>query len=179
MAYSPSILNRLPAVALSSGAMRSGLSILVLVLAAVGCARTADHRAAEAEIIAADRAWLAAVERRDVGAAVSYWTDDATLIQPGVATLQGSAAIRQFVETALKTPGFRITWSAPERIDVSPDGTFAYTLARSEVTAPGQRGQLVTTHARGVAVWRKQSDGKWRCVADIATEEPPSGAPGR
>jgi ketosteroid isomerase-like protein len=34
-------------------------------------------------------------------------------------------------------------------------------------------------HAKGVAIWRKEPDGSWRCIIDIWNEAPPpADAPG-
>jgi ketosteroid isomerase-like protein len=40
---------------------------------------------------------------------------------------------------------------------------------------PGPNGTPITTHLRGVAVWRMEPDGQWRCVVDISNEEPRPG----
>jgi ketosteroid isomerase-like protein len=32
----------------------------------------------------------------------------------------------------------------------------------------------MTLHLRGIAIWRLEADGQWRCVVDIANEEPPT-----
>jgi hypothetical protein len=52
------------------------------------------------------------------------------LIFPAVV---GKAALRQYVESSLQVPGFRITWSTDEAV-LSPDGQFAYLLGNNAVS---------------------------------------------
>jgi ketosteroid isomerase-like protein len=47
-----------------------------------------------------------------------------------------------------------------------------YLLGTNAVTMPGPEGQLVTTHGRGVTVWRREPDGEWRCAVDIWNAAP-------
>jgi ketosteroid isomerase-like protein len=56
----------------------------------------------------------------------------------------------------------------------SPDGKMAYMLGAVETTAPGSNGTLQSTHGRGVTIWRRDSEGVWRCVMDITNDAPPA-----
>ena len=119
-----------------------------------------------------DAEWAAlASEGRDVERMLSYWTDDARVYPPGLPVVSGKAALRGYVEGALATPGFHITWTSSEA-RLSPDGQLAFVLSRNAVTMPGPDGRLVTTRGRGVTVWRREPDGQWRCAVDIWNDEP-------
>jgi ketosteroid isomerase-like protein len=76
-----------------------------------------------------------------------------------------------YVEGALAIPGFHITWSTSEA-SLSPDGQLAYLLSTNVVTMAGPEGQPVTTSGRAVTVWRRESDGNWRCAVDIWNDQP-------
>jgi hypothetical protein len=41
-----------------------------------------------------------------------------------------------------------------------------------EMTVPDAKGGLVPVHTRGISIWRRDPDGEWRCVIDIANEAP-------
>ena len=41
-----------------------------------------------------------------------------------------------------------------------------------ELTVPDSKGALTTVHTRGISIWRRDPDGEWRCVIDIANEGP-------
>jgi ketosteroid isomerase-like protein len=99
------------------------------------------------------------------------------LIFPGQPTLEGKAAIRDYVAASLKAPGFKIHWVS-QKVVFSPDGKMAYMPATNELTVPGPNGQLITIHLRAMTIWRLENDGQWRCVIDISNERTsPSPAP--
>jgi ketosteroid isomerase-like protein len=112
-------------------------------------------------------------EGKDIDRIVSYWSDDAHVLQPGLPPIEGKAAIRAFVTASLKIPGFKIHWVSEKPV-LSPDGKMAYVLSQVETTAPGANGSLESTHGRSVTVWRREGDGTWRCVVDISNDAPPA-----
>jgi ketosteroid isomerase-like protein len=119
-----------------------------------------------------DAEWAeAASTGKDVEKILSYWSDDALLIFPGQPVLNGKAAIRPYVASSLNTPGFKIHWVSSKAV-FSPDGKMAYMPATEELTAPAPDRALITKQLRGIAIWRLESDGQWRCVVDIANEQP-------
>jgi len=132
-----------------------------------------DATAESAKLLRRDAEWAdLATAGKDVDRIVSYWTDDAVLMEPGQPPIEGKAAIRSFVAKSLATPGFKIHWvSQPPTF--SPDGKLAYMRGADETTVPGDKGGTVTLHSQGVSIWRVDADGQWRCVVDIATEAAP------
>ena len=150
------------------------LSLLVLSFLVLSCSqRKFDSASEQADLLRRDAEWAdLAAAGKDVDKIVSYWSDDALLIFPGQPVLEGKAAIRDYVETSLKTPGFKIQWVSEKPV-FSPDGKLAYMRGTDELTVPGPNGTPITLHLRGISVWRIDSDGQWRCVVDISNEEPP------
>ena len=148
---------------------------MLLALCAAGCAPSSFDPAAESSKLAQrDADWSSAsFEGKDIDRIVSYWSDDAHVLQPGLPPIDGKAAIRAFVAASLKIPGFKIHWVSEKPV-LSPDGKMAYMLGNVETTAPGANGTLQSTHGRGVTVWRRDADGLWRCVVDITNDAPPS-----
>jgi ketosteroid isomerase-like protein len=123
-----------------------------------------------------DSEWAAVSSKgQDVDRILSFWTDDARVFAPGLPAFSGKAALRQYVEGALAIPGFQITWTTSEAV-LSPDGQLAYLLSTNAVTMAGPQGQPVTSSGRAVTVWRRESDGNWRCAVDIWNDQP--AAPG-
>jgi ketosteroid isomerase-like protein len=119
-----------------------------------------------------DAEWAALSSKgQDVERILSFWTDDARVYAPGLPVLSGKADLRRYVEGALAIPGFSITWSTTEA-SLSPDGQLAYLLSTNTVTMAGPDGQPVTTRGRAVTVWRRESDGQWRCAVDIWNDQP-------
>jgi ketosteroid isomerase-like protein len=131
-----------------------------------------DIDAEKARLLRRDAEWvLAASEGRDIERILSFWTDDAVVLPPGLPAIIGKAALRQYVESSLQVPGFRITWSTDEAV-LSPDGKFAYLLGNNAVTMDHPTGAPVTTKGRAVTIWQRGTDGEWRCAVDIWNAEP-------
>ena len=151
---------------------------LVALVVAGGCARPSFDVAAEQQkLLRLDAEWAdAAAAGKDVEKIVSYWSDDALVIEPGQPVYQGKAAIRAYVAASLKIPGFKIHWVSEKPV-FSPDGQMAYMPGVDEMTVPGPTGALMTVHMRGISIWRRDPGGEWRCVADIANEPPPAQRP--
>jgi ketosteroid isomerase-like protein len=146
-----------------------------IAFAFLSCSRRHFDPANEGEkLLRQDADWadLAAVGK-DVDKVVSYWSDDAVVVFPGQPVIKGKAAIRAYVTSCFQTPGFKIHWVSKDPT-FSPDGKLAYMFGTDEATVPGPNGVQVTLHSRGISVWRLESDGQWRCVADVSNEEPPA-----
>jgi ketosteroid isomerase-like protein len=131
-----------------------------------------DADAEKVRLLRCDAEWaLAASEGRDVERILSFWTDAAVVLPPGLPAIIGKAALRQYVESSLQVPGFRITWATDEAV-LSPDGQFAYLVGNNAVTMNGPTGAPVTTKGRAVTIWQRGTDGEWRCAVDIWNVEP-------
>ena len=143
---------------------------------AAACSSAAREGSDAQALLETDRDWAKLVSvSRNADSIATYWTDDARVITPGQPIVSGKAAIREMVAGMMKIPGFRIAWT-PDSAVVSRSGDLGYTYGANEVTAPDTGGKLVTTRGRYLTVWRKDADGKWRCVEDIASPAPTTGA---
>jgi ketosteroid isomerase-like protein len=126
-----------------------------------------DVSVERATLLERDAEWArAASEGRDVDRILSYWTDDATVIAPGLPPFVGKAALRGYVEASLTIPGFEISWRSTG-VEFSPDGRLAYMFSDNVVSMDGPDGVRTTTPGRVVTIWRRESDGQWRCAVDI------------
>jgi ketosteroid isomerase-like protein len=124
------------------------------------------------QLLQRDAEWAALASKgREVDRMIAFWTDDAVVYPPDMPAVRGKAALRAYVEGALAIPGFHITWTTSEA-SLSPDGQLAYLLSTNVITMTGPEGQPVTTGGRAVTVWRRESDGRWRCAVDIWNAEP-------
>lgn len=138
----------------------------------LGCATSApDLERARREVASADSAWAAAAAARDLEASVNAMADDGIMFPPDQAPIVGRVAIKEYMAVAFATPGFSVHW-APGEIKVASSGDMAYSFGRSRYTVPDSSGTIRTIHAKGVTVWRREADGRWRCVADIWNSAP-------
>lgn len=131
-----------------------------------------DSTAEKEHLLRRDAEWAkVAYEGRDVDRILSYWTDDAIVLPPGLPSVVGKAALRQYVEGSMQIPGFRITWESKDAM-LSPDGQLAYLMSRNEVTMNAPDGMPITSEGRAVTIWRREADGEWRCAVDVWNAEP-------
>ena len=148
-----------------------GLELLSVALLAGTTAATVDVAAEKAALASADKAWSEAAVAKDLEKTLSYWTDDATVYPPGQPAVVGKEAIRGFVSAGFATPGFSIRWET-RSWEVSASGDMAYGQGRNVATVTDPQGKTITEHGRAVTVWRKEKDGRWRCVVDIWNAAP-------
>ena len=114
-----------------------------------------------------DSTWSAlAKDGADPEKVLSYWSDDAVVLSPGQPMIKGKDALRKMVQDSKNIPGFSISWKSKE-VQFSPDGNMAYLYGENLITINDSTGKRINMPGRGYTVWRKQSDGSWKCVVDI------------
>ena len=143
---------------------------VLLMLAAAACAPRPDLEAERLAIVAADSAWLAAAQSRNVNATVAFWTPDAQVFGAAQRPVVGEDAIKRMVSEGFATPGFSVTWTTTNVI-VGPTGGMAYSYGPNRFTMPAGAGRVDTLRGNSVVVWRKTADGQWRAAVDIWTPE--------
>src|SRR3981081_4761428 len=95
------MLSRIPFSSVSNGCR---FSIVASVFALSACAATSkfDATAESAKLQRRDAEWAdLASAGKNVDSIVSYWTDDAVIIEPGQPAVEGKAAVRNFVAESL------------------------------------------------------------------------------
>jgi len=156
---------------------RLGLVPLAILSAVfpVGCqqAPAGTHAADEAAIRAADATTLKAAQTKDVDRVISNYADDAVWLPPNAPVVQGKASIRAAWSQFLATPGLTIDWHI-EKLDIARSGDLAYTYYKYQMTIQGQDGKAIGDHGKDLAVWKKQSDGSWKMIADTFNSDLPA-----
>jgi ketosteroid isomerase-like protein len=130
-----------------------------------------DFNSEKIRLLERDAQWSkAASEGQDIDHILSFWTNDAIVMPPGFPSIIGKDALRHYVENSLHIPGFQISWKSSD-VEFSPDGNLAYMFSQNEVSMNGKDGNSFTMTGRAVTVWRRESDGEWRCAVDIWNAE--------
>ena len=149
------------------------LSLVLMLGACQGAEEAAprptDSASGPAMILAADSSFAAAAAAHDLEGSVGSLSADAIMFPPDQPPLVGREAIREYMRESFATPGFSITWTT-DTVVASASGDIAYSFARSRYTFParsGKAGAIDTAYGKGVSVWRRDPDGRWRTVADI------------
>lgn len=147
---------------------------LVLLVIGSGCGVRVDVAREAHMLLETDRVWAQAAAFGDnAGGILAYWSDDARVAMAGQPILGGKAAIRQMVGTSLAVPGFHIAWT-PDTAVVSGSGDLGYTVGTNALTVPESTGRVTTYSGRYLTVWRRDADGRWRCVVDYSNPGPPA-----
>jgi len=141
-----------------------------------GAAATANAEAATATVESVEAEMLAAFQSKDPAKLSSHYASDAVVATPG-RTVKGTEAINKAMADDLADPSFSLTF-VNDKTDVAASGDLAYTSGTYSVsyTDPATK-KVVNGAGTYVTVFRKQADGSWKAVADIATPGAPPAAP--
>lgn len=148
-------------------------------LAIAACTRqeTPNDRDSDA-LKAADAALTQAVTKGDLEKVASFYADDAVLMPTAEPLISGKAAIRDEWRHIFGIPGIQ-SESALKHIDVSRSGDMGYTRGIYTSRMAGPKGEPLTEPGKWLSIWRRQTDGQWRIVAEIYNTDimPPVHAP--
>jgi ketosteroid isomerase-like protein len=93
-----------------------------------------------------------------------YAAPNAVIKRQNDTLISGPKAIKQYYSgDVYKTA--KAYWS-PDYIDISPDGTMAYTYGKYQWKMTGKSGEALEYHGIFHTVWKKQPDGSWKYVWD-------------
>lgn len=156
---------------------RSSLFALGGVLVTVaggGCSSQAtppDTRAAdEAAIRAKDGTFEQGVAAKDVDKILDLYEDGAVLFAPKAPATIGKAGIRTAFQGLLGAPGIKMSFKTTS-VEVSHSGDLAVQRATFQVETTDKDGKPSTETGQGVVVWKKQSDGSWKIIADTNADD--------
>lgn len=153
------------------------LLLLTIALAACQTQTAADTRSTdEATLRNLDSEWSKAAGARDVDKTVSYYTADAVVMPPNIPALTTKEAIRGLWQSMLGSAGFAGGWKAT-RVEVARSSDLAYVTGSYEFTERDAGGGPMTDKGKFLEVWKKQTDGSWKCVVDMFSSDLPIAAP--
>jgi ketosteroid isomerase-like protein len=155
------------------------VAIYALILA--GCnynnqvtsAAGVDTRADEAMIRKADSEWSNSTQAKQVATWVSYYSDDAVVMPPNAPLTTGKANITKAVGGLFAMPGLVMNWHA-DKVEVARLGDLAYVYGGYQLTVNGPDGKPMPDQGKYTEVWKKQSDGNWKCVVDMWSSNLPA-----
>src|SRR5438132_3092123 len=140
------------------GSMRMFAQVSLALLIA-GCATygTTSNSDADAYIRAAEPRFITAFNAGNADAVAGFYADDAVVLGPNAPIARGTAAIRDAFRGM--TGGHPTLSFAPDRIVQSGDVAYEYGHYTMQMGPNADQGNYVT-------VWRRQSNGDWKIVAD-------------
>ena len=113
-----------------------------------------------------DAQMLAAATAKNPDKLVSYYSADAVVLPANGPVATTKDAIRKIWNDLLTAPATSITWK-PNKVEVSRSGDMAFLTGTYELSTNDPSGKPVNDRGKYLEVWEKQSDGSWKCAADM------------
>jgi ketosteroid isomerase-like protein len=123
-----------------------------------------------------DAEWAKVAAAKDVEQTISYYSDNAIVFPPNATSAATKEAIRNGWKEMFASPGFVITWQ-PTKVAVGKSGEMAWVSGTYELTMNDASGKPINDRGKYLEVWEKQTDGNWKCSADMWNSDLAASAP--
>jgi uncharacterized protein (TIGR02246 family) len=153
------------------------LTAFTLLLA--GCAQAPpDTRETDTKALKdLETQWNQDFVSKDLEKLAAHYADDAVLMAPGMPSSSGKDAIRKTLKDMVSDAAMSLKFQS-SKVEVAKGGDVGYTQGSYTMTMTDPHSkQVINDHGSYVTTYRKQPDGSWKAVADIATSEVPPPAP--
>jgi uncharacterized protein (TIGR02246 family) len=160
---------------INGGNMKLAATCAATVLALFLTACSSDTHDADVKALKdGEVQWNQDYASKNVDKIVSHYAGDAVLMAPGMPATTGKDPIRTMLTQMVADPALSLHFEATN-VDVAKSGDLGYTRGKytMDMTDP-QTKQVVHDHGSYVTTYRKQPDGTWKAVSDIASSETPS-----
>ena len=102
---------------------------------------------------------------------MANYTDDAVAVMPGAPPAKGKDAIRAAWKGLLDDPNAKLSF-ASDRVEISAGGDLATTRGSYTLTVMNPKTKkTVDEHGDYLTVYKKQADGSWKAIEDMAAAE--------
>jgi ketosteroid isomerase-like protein len=123
-----------------------------------------------------DADWAKAAAAKDVEQTIGYYSADAIVLPPNATGAATKDAVRNIWKDMLATPGLVITWRAA-KVQLAKSGDMAWVSGAYELTMNDASGKPINDRGKYLEVWEKQTDGNWKCRADMWNSDLEASAP--
>ena len=123
-----------------------------------------------------DGDWAKTAAGKDVEQTIAFYSDDAIVCAPNATSAATKEAIRNLWKDMFASAGFNITWQAT-RVQVGKSGEMAWVSGTYESTMNDASGKPIDDRGKYLEVWEKQTDGNWKCAADMWNSNLAASAP--
>jgi ketosteroid isomerase-like protein len=125
-----------------------------------------DIHSAEQRLRDLDAEWAKAAAAKDVEHTIGYYSNDAIVLPPNATTAATNEAVRNVWKDMLASPGLAITWK-PTRVQLAKSGDMGWVSGTYDLTLNDANGKPINDRGKYLEVWEKQTDGNWKCRADM------------
>jgi uncharacterized protein (TIGR02246 family) len=156
--------------------MRRAVSVAILTAGGlVGGCGVGMHLGESGEAVELrklDEQWSAAAAKNDLEATLSFYADDAVVLPGNAPIAADNKAIRE-VWAGMLGPGTAVSWKVT-KVEVAKSGELGYLYGTYELTMKDPKGgPPEQDKGKLVEIWRKQPDGKWKCIVDTYNSDKP------
>jgi len=131
-----------------------------------------DESGEAAELRKLDERWSAAAAKNDLEATLSFYADDAVVLPGNAPIAADKKAIRE-VWAGMLGPGTAVSWKVT-KVEVAKSGELGYLYGTYDLTMKDPKGgPPEQDKGKLVEIWRKQPDGKWKCIVDTYNSDLP------
>src|ERR1700719_1652062 len=109
--------------------------------------------------------WIDAWDKADASLISGLFAADGVLLGTNGKSFKGPNQILERMKTVMEASGKGVK-STVTTIDLWLIGDTAYETGKYSYTSQ-EKGQPVTDEGRYVTIWRRQSDGSWKIIADM------------
>ncbi len=158
-------------------AILSAATVITWTLIACN-SQPADTHAADVKAIQdTENQWNQDYAAKDATKILSHYADDAILMSPDMPADHGITAVSATIKQMVADPALSLKFQS-SKIEVAKSGDIGYTqgIYTMTMTDPASK-KVIHDHGSYVTTYRKQPDGTWKAVADIATSEVPPPTP--
>ena len=106
---------------------------------------------------------------------MAFYSDDAVILPPNDKMANTKETIHTGIEGLFSLPGLSLTWT-PAKVVVAKSGELGYLYGAYQMSFE-LGGKKINDVGKLVEVWGKQSDGSWKCTADIWNSDLPPATP--
>ena len=123
-----------------------------------------------------DAQWAKAAAAKDVEQTIAYYSDDAIVLPPNATRAATKEAVRNVWKEMFASPGLVITWK-PTKVQLAKSGDMGWVSGTYELTMNDTNGKPINDRGKYLEVWEKQSDGNWKCRAEMWNSDLAASAP--
>jgi uncharacterized protein (TIGR02246 family) len=144
------------------------LCLLAVAFAAL-CAGPASAQSAREAIEAANAEFVKAYNAKDAAGVASLYTEDAAVLPPDMARVDGRENLQKFWQGAIDLGITDLTLKTNE---VEEAGDFAFESGSFSLKVTGKDAKPVEAAGKYLVVWKKAQDGSWKLHRDIWNPDP-------
>jgi len=113
-----------------------------------------------------DAQWSQAAAAKDLEQTVAFYSDDAIVLPPNATSAATKETIRNVWKDVLAAPDLVVSWK-PSKVKLGHNGAMGWVSGTYELTMDDATGKPMEDRGKYLEVWEKQTDGNWKCAADM------------